>query len=97
MDDNNYDHPELGPIANLEAALTTACQALIHEVSIPALDQDWIPPWRLPEGGPGWVRYWILGAAAGLREAIQAYRHALALDTQHQLRLPLPANPDCPF
>lgn len=90
-------HPELRAIGLLEDALTTASQALLPEGTIPALDQDWIPLWRLPATGPGWIRDWLLAAAAGLQEARQAYRHALALDDQRQLRLLPRIDPDCPF
>ena len=91
------DRPELGSIALLEAALETACHALLHEDLIPALEQEWLPAWRLPSNGPGWVRYWVLGAASGLREAIQAYRHALSLENSHQMRLLPGLDPDRPF
>lgn len=95
--DQRPENAELAPLAQLEAALETACHALVAGHQRPALDQDWIPPWRLPETGKGWVIYWILSAAAELREALLAYGHATKPHGQLQLLPDSQADSDCPF
>lgn len=91
------ENPDLAPIAILEYAIENACHALTAGRSVPDLDQEWIPSWRLPRNGRGWTSYWVLSAATGLQEALNAYRHSLAPHGQHQL-LPDPqADTDCPF
>lgn len=78
-------NPELAAIAILDTAIEKVCHALTAGGSIPDLDQEWIPSWRLPRNGHGWTLYWVLSAATGLREALNAYRHSL--DPHGQLRL----------
>ena len=84
-DDYRYC-PELAHLALLEVTLRNTCHALVGDDTVPALDQDYVPPWRLPTTPEGWVRHWILTSAGALNEAIMAYRHALSLREQRQLR-----------
>jgi hypothetical protein len=88
MIDTRYeqsDEPDMEPLVILETALDTACHSLAADHAIPDLDQEWLPPWRLPQTGHGWVAQWIVSAACELRQALLAYRHSY--DHQRQLRL----------
>ncbi len=85
---DDYRHsPELAHLALLEVTLRTTCRALVGDDTVPALEQDYVPPWRLPATAEGWVRYWLLASADTLAEAIMAYRHAVSRREQRQLRL----------
>lgn len=81
--------PDMDPLAILESALDTACHSLAADHAIPDLDQEWLPPWRLPQTGHGWVAQWILSAACELRQALLAYRHSYG----HQRQLELLPDP----
>lgn len=95
--DGCLENPELAPLSILDAAIENACHALTAGRSIPDLDQEWIPSWRLPRNGHGWTLYWVLSAANGLREALNAHRHSLDPDGQLRL-LPDPqADTERPF
>lgn len=84
------DEPRPDPLEILEQALATACHTLAKNRSRPELDQEWIPPWRLPQTAPEWISYWILSSALTLHEALMAYRHS----TTHHGQLRLLPDPD---
>lgn len=90
------EHPELGPLASLETAIDAACRALLAGRQWPGLEQEWIPPWRLPQTPQEWLTYWITAASAELHEAISAYRHSLPQSAQLRLLPEHEGDPDRP-
>lgn len=87
-----HDLPDLDPLDVLETALDTACSTLAAAHPMPDPDQEWVPGWRLPQTGHGWVAQWILSAACDLRQALMAYRHSYS--QQRKLRLLPEISPD---